>query len=596
MLLCFDNFEAVSSEVVMWILRLREYHPSLGIRLAIAGRDLPGTKWDALRKMTHIIRLDVFSQREAEAFLDAFGITDDSRRKEILEYSGRLPVLMSWLSAPEGQVSDHVVPTHDIVERFLRWVPDLTLRQAALVTAIPQNFNLDVLKLLLSISNQSIEAQSIFDWLLTMPFVRQRSNGWQYHSVVRRLMLGYQKQKSPKTYQYMHSVLADFYVTKRHKISSSTEDEWKNEEWRAHTLTYAYHLLVADHVQHWHEIISLFSVALRKHRSFALEIIDLLSSDDLHDELSHEQNDLVQLFKQQLKAVEDGSLQDGFEMFNKLCNITGLSSQARCNVFVYRGDIQWRQGRFEEALADFDCAIALDGKDATPHVYRGRTYWSQGRFDEALADSDRAIALNDKDAAAFIIRGWTYVMMGRFDEALADLDRAIALNDKDAGAFMSRAETYRQLGRFDEALVDLDRAIALDGKHAWFFGSRGQTYQAMKRYEEALADFDHAITLDEKYALAIIARGDVYHDIGRYQEALEILHAAIRNWRSDESHKGDLAWALSSCANVLECLGWMEEALATYSEAMQLLPNSAPLFRNRAGMLIYARHLEEAEF
>lgn len=41
-LLCFDNFEAESPEVQDWLLRLREFKPSLNIRIAIAGRNQPG--------------------------------------------------------------------------------------------------------------------------------------------------------------------------------------------------------------------------------------------------------------------------------------------------------------------------------------------------------------------------------------------------------------------------------------------------------------------------------------------------------------------------------------------------------------------------
>ncbi len=371
-LFCFDNFEAASPELLQWFLRMREYKPSQSIRIIIAGRDQPGAKWDNLRKATLTIRLDVFTEREAEAFLDVSGITDFSRRREILEYSGRLPVLMSWLSAPEGQEPDHTVLTHDIVERFLRWVPELSLQQAALLAAIPHTFNLDILKLLLNGSDHSIEVQSIFDWLLTMPFVQQRSDGWRYHNVVRPLMLRYQRQKSPSTYQDMHTKLAEFYNTMCNKISSSIVKEWTNEEWRAYTLTYAYHFLAADHVQHWDEIISLFVVALRKRRSFAVEIIELMSSGDVHDELSQEQNNEIQLFKQQLEAIENGDLEDGIEMFDKLCTIPRLSSQAKCYAFAYRGECYRLSNKWEKALIDFGEALHYISEDAWAIGSRGK--------------------------------------------------------------------------------------------------------------------------------------------------------------------------------------------------------------------------------
>ncbi len=210
-LLCFENFEATRQDLQNWLLRLREYKPSRNIRIAIAGRDQPGANWDILRKVTLVINLDVFTHFEAEAFLDAYAIKDIERRREILECSGRLPVLMSWLSVSEGLENGTSVPTFDIVERFLRWISDPSMREIALLAAIPRSFNIDVLEVLLGESSKNIDLQSAFDWLLTMPFVQQRSDGWQYHSVVRRMMLKYQRQRSPSTYQRLHNVLADYY-------------------------------------------------------------------------------------------------------------------------------------------------------------------------------------------------------------------------------------------------------------------------------------------------------------------------------------------------------------------------------------------------
>src|SRR5262249_50895786 len=98
--LCFENFEATRQELQNWLLHLREYKPSLNISLAIAGRNPPGAQWDALRRVTCVVHLDVFTEQEAEAFLDAYGIIDPKRREEIVAYSNRLPVLMRWLAAP----------------------------------------------------------------------------------------------------------------------------------------------------------------------------------------------------------------------------------------------------------------------------------------------------------------------------------------------------------------------------------------------------------------------------------------------------------------------------------------------------------------
>jgi tetratricopeptide (TPR) repeat protein len=157
-----------------------------------------------------------------------------------------------------------------------------------------------------------------------------------------------------------------------------------------------------------------------------------------------------------------------------------------------------------------------------------------GQYDEALADFDRAIALDDTLAWALACRGETHRLMGQYDAALADFDRAIALDEKFAWALACCGETYRRIGKYDAALADFDRAIALDEKFAWVFGTRGETYRQMGQYAEALADFDRAIAVDEKYPWAFGRRGEMYQQMGRYDEALANLDRAIaldqRDW------------------------------------------------------------------
>ena len=247
---------------------------------------------------------------------------------EILECSGRLPVIMSWLAAPEGGEPDTSLPTRNIVERFLRWITEPDLRQVALLAAVPRIFNLDILTLLLDKQGLATNVQSAFDWLLTMPFVRQGADGWRYHDVVHDMMLQYQRQKSPQTYRQLHTTLADFYNKKRDELHCSDEEQWINEQWRKDTLVYIYHFLAADPTQHWMSVMSLFSVAVRKRRSFAVEMTELLSMSDVQSELSDEQHFTIQLFNRQLQAIKDKDLLSGFEMFDKLCAMASLSPQA----------------------------------------------------------------------------------------------------------------------------------------------------------------------------------------------------------------------------------------------------------------------------
>ena len=562
-LLCFDNFEAARPELREWLLQLKEYRPSQNIRIIIAGRDQPGAKWDPLRGVTQIIRIDVFTQQDAEAFLDTYSVTNTKRRKEILELSGRLPVLMSWLAVVEGNEFETSIPTHDIVERFLRWVTEPELKQVAMLASIPHSFNAEILKLLLEKRNKIFDEQAAFDWLQTMPFVYQSSEGWQYHDIVRRMMLHYQHQKSPQAYRQMHAILANFYDAERHELSSSEEEQWASEEWRKYTRAYIYHFLVADPNKHWGEVVSLFVIAIRKRRTFAVEMIEMLNLDDVHDELSSEQNGLIQLFRQQLQAIKDGDLQNGFEMFDKLSSINDLYPQAKGYALAYRGECHWLNEKQEQAFDDFEEALHYIPKDAWTIGSRGQIHRLMRHYHEALIDLNEAFSLDEKDIWVIIERGETYRLMGHYQEALEDFDCAIAIDDKDVWAIARRGETYRLLGHYHEALADLNQAIEFDHKFSWAFTSRGETYRLLGRYHEALADFNHAIELDQDYNWAIAHRGETYRLLGRYHDALADFNHAIE---LDQ----DYNWAITHRDLIDRQVENYKETLTDFDSAIEL--------------------------
>ena len=570
-----------------------------------------------LRSVTKVINLDVFTEQEAEAMLDVYGITDTQRRVEILEWSGRLPVLMSWLAAPQGDAADLSVPTRDIVERFLRWVTEPIWRQVALLAAIPRTFNVDILNLILRDRLQDTDGISALDWLQTMPFVQQRSDGWHYHDVVRRMILQHQRQTSPLTYREIHALLANFYKSK----CDNDGDEWAGEEWRKDMLSYLYHYLISDPTRHWDEIVDLLALAVRKHRNFSIEIGELLNVDDIHSELSQKKNNLVDLLCKQLSAMKNGRLQDGFEMFDQLCAMTNLSAQAKCYVYAYRGECyrqngEWKKAhldfdkaldyvaedtwaisrrgetyrlmeRYEEALIDFDRAITLDNEHLFAIISRAQTYWLMKRYEEALIDFDRAIVLDDKSAWIIANRGETYRLMERYEEALIDFDRAIVLDDKNSWAFAHRGQTYRAMERYEEALVDLDRAIVLDDKNSWAITNRSLTYQAMERYEEALVDFNRAIVLDDKNNWAFAHRGQTYRAMERYEEALVDLDRAIVQ---DDKN----SWAFAHRGETYRAMERYEEALIDFDRAIAVSDSYNWAITNRSLTYQAMERYEEA--
>jgi tetratricopeptide (TPR) repeat protein/S1-C subfamily serine protease len=191
-----------------------------------------------------------------------------------------------------------------------------------------------------------------------------------------------------------------------------------------------------------------------------------------------------------------------------------------------RGTAKSALGNKQEAILDYDRAISLNPKDAKAYNNRGNAKSALGNKQEAIADFDRAISLNPKHALAYNNRGTTKSALGNKQEAIVDYDRAISLNPKDAKVYNNRGNAKSALGNKQEAIADFDRAIALNPRLPQPYDSRGTTKSEMGNKQEAIVDYDRAIALDPKYAVAYYGRGNAKSDLGNKQGAIADLSKA----------------------------------------------------------------------
>jgi tetratricopeptide (TPR) repeat protein len=181
--------------------------------------------------------------------------------------------------------------------------------------------------------------------------------------------------------------------------------------------------------------------------------------------------------------------------------------------------INARQRRFDEALASYNRALAVQRNHAGVLCNRGATLHELRRFDEALASYDQALALKPDYFDAVFNRGITLQELNRFEEALASYDRALALQPDQADAFNNRGNALRQLKRFEEALASYDRALALKPDYFDALNNRGVTLHELKRFPEALASYDRALALRPDHFPALTNRGFTLYQLRQLDEA-----------------------------------------------------------------------------
>lgn len=120
-----------------------------------------------------------------------------------------------------------------------------------------------------------------------------------------------------------------------------------------------------------------------------------------------------------------------------------------------------RSGKREEALAEFEKAIALDPYNAQALYGRGLIYQGEKQHEKAIEDFTAAHGLTPQRAEPLVARAVSYLALDKTQEAITDLDEAVQADANSATAWSYRGQAYERLGDKEKAKISYNRAIAL---------------------------------------------------------------------------------------------------------------------------------------
>ncbi|MFC6075966.1 tetratricopeptide repeat protein [Microbispora bryophytorum] len=237
----------------------------------------------------------------------------------------------------------------------------------------------------------------------------------------------------------------------------------------------------------------------------------------------------------------------------------------RMVLFANRAQLLARTGRKEEALADFDRAVAIDPGFPDHYLDRGNLLLEMGRTDEALADYETAIRVSPPLPEAYYNRAELRLAGADLDGARADLDHVLDLDPGFLDAYVNRAGVLEMLGEHEAARRDVEAGLALDPGNAHLHGVLGQLETEAGRYAEAALAFDAALAADACLASAWANRATLRFETGDARGAVDDLTRAIE--------LGEDAALYFNRATALDALGRGQEALADLRRASALAPD-----------------------
>ena len=304
-------------------------------------------------------------------------------------------------------------------------------------------------------------------------------------------------------------------------------------------------------------------------------------------------------------ALADGKYAQAIENFNILARLDTLDYEN----YFFRGIAKYNLGDFRGAKKDFNTAVRINPVFTSGYHYRGITESRTGNYDEALKDINKALELRPGFSGLYFSRGVTYFLSQRFDKAVKDFDRYIRKEPKDPSAYLNRGASYLFLGDTLKAMTDYNKAIRLDRFDAEGYVRRGRLYAAQKDMDKAIADMDKALQIDSTNTFAYFNRAIMYYEKQDYRDALADLDRVLKDEPGNaltlynrgliyaqlgdyDSALGDLDRVLNinpdnvlahfNRASVLIELGLYKAAVEDYDKAIELYPDFAKAYMNRS--------------
>jgi tetratricopeptide (TPR) repeat protein len=212
--------------------------------------------------------------------------------------------------------------------------------------------------------------------------------------------------------------------------------------------------------------------------------------------------------------------------------------------------------------------------DAAGFVRRGNVYLDSRRYDEAVADFTSALALDPQDIWALANRGIAYVWKGDQESAARDLNAAAARDPNNFVVYRARGLMAHRAQSWTDAIAVFTRAIELQPNDDFSLGYRAQAHAALRNDDAALADSAAALRLRPQWTELNMLRVSIWN---RRSDTT----AMVREAEAMLAAGGANTYSYVVAGRILSSAGRESEAMAAFDRALAIEP-AAYIYINRA--------------
>lgn len=219
-----------------------------------------------------------------------------------------------------------------------------------------------------------------------------------------------------------------------------------------------------------------------------------------------------------------------------------------------KGNALYKEKKFDEAIAAYDEAVAIDPKNILFLSNKAAVYVEMGQTDKAIEICEEALEIGKKVmapyedkakllqriASAHIKKGdpgtaiewYTKSQLENYDKAIERKIKNLELEKRkaDKEAYINpalgleakeRGNTCFREGKFPDAIKEYEEAIKRDPTNAPFRNNLAAAYLKMGLFNDAKREVEKSLDIDKTYVKAWAKKGDIEVFMKEYHKAME---------------------------------------------------------------------------
>lgn len=238
------------------------------------------------------------------------------------------------------------------------------------------------------------------------------------------------------------------------------------------------------------------------------------------------------------------------------------------------GQDLYKKRKYREALAVFEEAVKLDGKNAQAYRAQGMTLEKLRTLDKAEEAYKMATTVKPDYVEAYFQLGYLQLSRKKYEEGQTSFKKVIQINPGfQEGkaqeylklAYLKQGTAYYRQRNYPKAAAEYEAATQIDPSDATAFYNLGLMQKLARKYSAAEQAFETAVDLDPDYGKAHRALGDLYEDTGKNSSAVSAYLKAIKADDTDNTSRRKLA-------SVYQKINQNDQAIAVLKKGAEVDP------------------------